>query len=88
MTQFLTHALGLGVIVFALSSTLMPPTVAQAATLRCRDTLHGQACDGERGYEVRCRDTLHGRTCDDNRGNETTCRETLHGSDCDVRRRK
>jgi hypothetical protein len=65
----------------------LPVPHADAATLRCRDTLHGQACDGERGYEVRCRNDLLGETCDDNRGRTIRCRDTLHGRDCEDRRR-
>lgn len=71
-------------MLLSLTGPLMPPTLAQASTLRCRDTLHGQVCDGERGYEVRCRDDLLGVTCDDNRGRSTRCRDTLHGRDCDT----
>jgi len=68
-----------------LAFAALPTEHSTAATLRCRDTLHGYACDSDKGnFEVRCRGTLHGTTCDDNRGNTTRCRDTLHGSDCEV----
>lgn len=72
-------------LVVLASAALPAPT--HAGTLRCRDTLHGTTCDGDRGYELRCRDTLHGNTCDDNRGRTTTCRRTLHGTTCEEDKR-
>jgi len=63
------------------------PAPAHAERLRCRDTLHGYACDSDKGnFEVRCRNDLLGVTCNDNKGGTTRCRDTLHGSDCDIQK--
>jgi len=68
-----------------LAYAALPAHPTTAGTLRCRDTLHGYACDSDRGdFEVRCRNDLLGVTCNDNKGRTTRCRDTLLGSDCDT----